>query len=125
MPPGRFPDPRSGTAAICKRATDWIAHFSAAELAELDAAVRASSRAARRSRKYRRQAFRCPRSAGAGGHPRELLEGRGFAMLRGFRSGNIRAKSRPLPTSASEPGSAARARRMPKGTCSVTSRIWV
>jgi len=68
--------------------TDWIRHFSAAELAELDAAVRAFKASGAPLAEIARASFPLP---GLGpvlaGILAELLEGRGFAMLRGFPVG--------------------------------------
>ncbi len=65
--------------------TDWIRRFSAAELAELDAAVRAFKASGARLEEIAPANFPLPAlgkelAAILG----ELLEGRGFAMLRGF-----------------------------------------
>jgi len=65
--------------------TDWIRHFSAGELAELDTAVRAFKAGGTPLSEISRARFPLPALV-----PRldailgELLEGRGFAMLRGF-----------------------------------------
>ena len=65
--------------------TDWIRHFSAAELAELDAAVRAFKSSGQPLADISSSNF----PLGAFGDTlrgllRELLEGRGFFMLRGL-----------------------------------------
>src|SRR6185436_4821564 len=85
MPPGPVSGPGVWYGRELQPRTDWIRHFSAAELAELDAAVRA---------------FKASGAPLAGISPvnfplpalgktlaailAEMLEGRGFAMLRGF-----------------------------------------
>jgi hypothetical protein len=93
MPPG----PVSGPGVWCGRDLqqnegrdlrprgDWIRHFSAAELAELDAAVRAFRTGGTPLARISPATFALPtlgtvlaRILG------EMLEGRGFAMLRGF-----------------------------------------
>jgi len=65
--------------------TDWIRQFSAAELAELDAAVRAYKASGAPLEEISPARFPLPTlGAAIGAVKRELLEGRGFAMLRGF-----------------------------------------
>jgi Taurine catabolism dioxygenase TauD, TfdA family len=65
--------------------TDWIRNFSAAELAELDAAVRAFAAGRTPLADISPAKFALPRLATAlAGILSEILEGRGFAMLRGF-----------------------------------------
>src|SRR5688572_32305432 len=65
--------------------TDWIRHFSAAELAELDAAVRAFKASGTALAAISPASFPLP---GLGATLKsllaELLEGRGFVLLRGF-----------------------------------------
>jgi hypothetical protein len=65
--------------------SDWIRHFSAAELAELDAAVRAFKASGTALADISPASFPLP-SLGRRFREilAELLEGRGFAMLRGF-----------------------------------------
>ncbi|HXR58439.1 MAG TPA: TauD/TfdA family dioxygenase [Burkholderiales bacterium] len=68
--------------------TDWIRHFSATELAELDAAVRAFKASGKPLTDLSPAGFPLPTLGGMlAGLLGELLEGRGFAMLRGFPVG--------------------------------------
>ena len=65
--------------------TDWIRTFSAGELAELDAAVRGYRASGAPLAAISAASFPLPRlGAQLGAILAELLEGRGFAMLRGF-----------------------------------------
>jgi hypothetical protein len=65
--------------------TDWMRHFSAAELAELDAAVRAFKAGGTPLAEISPATFQLPSLGIAlAGILLEILEGRGFAMLRGF-----------------------------------------
>jgi hypothetical protein len=65
--------------------TDWIRHFSAPELVELDAAVRRYQASGAALSDISPATFPLPALGRALGDVlRELLEGRGFAMLRGF-----------------------------------------
>ena len=64
---------------------DWIRHFSAAELAELDAAVRAFIASGTPIADISPLTFKLPAlGASLAGILAEMLEGRGFAMLRGL-----------------------------------------
>ena len=64
---------------------DWIRHFSAAELAELDAAVRAFKSSGAALAEMSPANFPLPALGRAlASILAEILEGRGFAMLRGF-----------------------------------------
>jgi len=68
-----------------QRRSDWIRQFSGAELAELDAAVRAFKASGAALAGISAQAFPLPSLGPAlAAILDELLEGRGFAMLRGF-----------------------------------------
>jgi hypothetical protein len=65
--------------------TDWIRTFSIAELAELDAAIRAFKTGGTPLADISPATFRLPAlGAALGSILAELLEGRGFVMLRGF-----------------------------------------
>lgn len=65
--------------------TDWIRHFSEAELADLDRAVRDYRASGARLEDLSAQRFPLPVLAPAlAGCLKEMLEGRGFVMLRGF-----------------------------------------
>ncbi|HUK04498.1 MAG TPA: TauD/TfdA family dioxygenase [Burkholderiales bacterium] len=85
MPPGPVVGPSVWYGRDLRGRGDWIEHLSAAELAELDAAVRACRAGGASLAAIARERFPLPRLG-----PRldamlaELLEGRGFAMLRGF-----------------------------------------
>jgi hypothetical protein len=88
-PPGGAFAPVSGPAVWYGRdlqpRSDWIRHFSNAELADLDAAVRAYKAGGAPLTNITRATFPLPVLGRAlEGIQRELLEGRGFAMLRGF-----------------------------------------
>jgi hypothetical protein len=64
---------------------DWIRHFSVAELAELDSAVRAFKAGGTPLEHISPASFALPAlGAVLAGVLAEVLEGRGFAMLRGF-----------------------------------------
>ena len=68
-----------------QRNTDWIRHFTAAELAELDAAVRAFKAGGTPLADISPASFPLPAlGATLAAILAEVLEGRGFAMLRGF-----------------------------------------
>src|SRR2546427_10037442 len=68
-----------------QRRDDWIRRFSAAELAELDAAVRAFKTSAVPLAGISPATFRLPALAMTlAAILGELLEGRGFVILRGF-----------------------------------------
>lgn len=87
--PSTLPGPVSGPSVWYGRdlqgRTDWIRHFSAAELAELDAAVRAFKASGAPLVEISPARFALPSLGAALAQIlRELLEGRGFAMLRGF-----------------------------------------
>ena len=65
--------------------TDWIRHFSATELAELDAAVRSFKASGTPLTDISPARFALPAlGKSLSGILGEILEGRGFAMLRGF-----------------------------------------
>jgi len=87
--PSTLPDAVSGPSAwygpdLRKRA-DWIRPFSMAELAELDAAINAFKRSGAPLAGISPASFPLPTLGGVlAGVLEELLEGRGFAMLRGF-----------------------------------------
>jgi len=64
---------------------DWIRHFNAQELAEIDAAVRAFQASGKSIGKISMESFPLPRLGPVlRGVLAELLEGRGFIMLRGL-----------------------------------------
>ena len=67
------------------RRDDWIRHFNAAELTELDAAVQSFRSSGKPLETIARSDFLLPTLGPVlTGVLRELLEGRGFVMLRGF-----------------------------------------
>jgi hypothetical protein len=85
MPPGPVSGPGVWYGRDLQPHADWIRHFSAAELAELDAAVRAFKALGAPLAEISPATFELP-SLGItlAGILAEILEGRGFAMLRGF-----------------------------------------
>src|SRR4051812_11430964 len=65
--------------------SDWIVTLTAAELAEIDAAIAAHRRANRAMGEITPETFRLPMlAARLSGILGDLLEGRGFVLLRGF-----------------------------------------
>ena len=85
MPSGPVSGPSVWYGRDLQRRTDWIRHFSAAELAELDAAMFAFKAGGTPLVDISPASFRLPAlGAVLGSILTELLEGRGFAMLRGF-----------------------------------------
>jgi len=85
MPPGPVSGPGAWYGRDLQPHTDWIRHFSAAELAELDAAVRAFRTLGTPLAEISPATFELPSLGIAlAGILTEILEGRGFAMLRGF-----------------------------------------
>jgi Taurine catabolism dioxygenase TauD, TfdA family len=86
LPPG----PVGGAAAwrgdeMAARSGEWLRHLSSAELDEIDAAVRAHRAAGWEMGAISPETFRLPRLAPVlAGVKRDLLEGRGFAVLRGL-----------------------------------------
>ena len=85
MPPGAVSGPGVWYGRDLQRHTDWIRHFSAAELAELDTAVRAFRARGTPLADITPATFALPSLGTAlAGILAEMLEGRGFAMLRGF-----------------------------------------
>ncbi len=85
MPPGAVAGPSVWYGRDLRERTDWIRRFSAVELAELDAAVRHFRTTGAPLADISPSSFPLP-SLGKTlrGILTELLEGRGFAMLRGF-----------------------------------------
>ena len=85
MPDGPVSGPAVWYGRDLQPRTDWIRAFSADELAELDAAVRAYKSSGAPLAEISRARFPLPRlGPQLDGILAELLEGRGFAMLRGF-----------------------------------------
>ncbi|HEY6966658.1 MAG TPA: TauD/TfdA family dioxygenase [Burkholderiales bacterium] len=85
MPDGPVSGPAVWYGRELQPRTDWIRAFSADELAELDAAVRAYQSSGAPLAAISPASFPLPRlGPQLGAILAELLEGRGFAMLRGF-----------------------------------------
>ena len=85
MPPGAVSGPGVWYGRDLQRHTDWIRRFTAAELAELDAAVNAFRAGGTPLAEISPLTFKLPRlGAALAGILSEMLEGCGFAMLRGF-----------------------------------------
>ena len=85
MPSGPVSGPGVWYGRDLQKHTEWMRHFAAAELAELDAAVRAFKASGEPLAAISPATFPLPE---LGGELKrvlaELIEGRGFAMLRGF-----------------------------------------
>jgi hypothetical protein len=85
MPSGAIAGPSVWYGRDLQTRTDWIRHFSAAELVELDAAVRSFKASGVPLEEISPASFPLP---GLGATLKailvEMLDGRGFAMLRGF-----------------------------------------
>jgi hypothetical protein len=90
MTPALPPGPITGPSAwigrdLAARPDEWIRRFSSAELAEIDAAVRAFKSSGRPLAEISPASFRLPALGPVlRGLLHELLEGRGFVMLRGL-----------------------------------------
>ncbi len=85
MPPGPVSGPGVWYGRDLQQHTDWIRHFTPAELAELDTAVRAFKTGGAPLAGISPASFELPTLGNAlAGILSEVLEGRGFAMLRGF-----------------------------------------
>ena len=85
MPSGTIAGPAVWYGRDLQQRTDWIRAFSADELAELDAAVRGYKASSAPLAAISAASFPLPGlGAQLGAILAELLEGRGFAMLRGF-----------------------------------------
>ena len=85
MPPGPVSGPGVWYGRDLQPRTDWMRHFSAAEIAELDNAVRAFRVGGTPLADISPATFRLPAlGATLAGILAEMLAGRGFAMLRGF-----------------------------------------
>jgi len=85
MPPGAISGPSVWYGRDLQARSDWIRAFSAAELAELDAALRGFKASGTPLAGISPANFPLPALGKAlAGILAELLEGRGFAMLRGF-----------------------------------------
>jgi len=85
MPPGPVAGPSVWHGRDLQPRTDWIRTFSGAELAEMDAAVRAFKTSGAPLTGISPARFPLPLLGPSLGEIlAELLEGRGFAMLRGF-----------------------------------------
>jgi hypothetical protein len=86
MPPAPISGPSAWHGRDFQGRSDWIDTLSAAELDELDAAVRAYRSSGAPPAAIAPASFALPRlGARLDAIRGELLEGRGFAMLRGFR----------------------------------------
>src|SRR6185369_2015533 len=85
MPPGAISGPSVWYGRDLQARSDWIRTFRAGELAELDAAVRGFKTGGTPLADISPASFPLP-SLGKtlGAILDEMLEGRGFAMLRGF-----------------------------------------
>jgi len=85
LPPGLLAGPQVWTGPELARRTDWIVELSAPERAEIDAAIAAFKASGLPLERISPQSFPlsslAPRLAGL---LRELLDGRGFFLLRGF-----------------------------------------
>lgn len=96
LPPGPIGGQAAWTGADMAQRTDWIETFSAAERAEIDAAIAEHKAAGREMGEITPATFRLPTLA-----PRltrilgDIQHGRGFALLRGFD-----VASRPIEDSA-------------------------
>lgn len=96
LPPGPIGGQAAWTGADMAQRTDWIETFSAAERAEIDAAIAEHKAAGREMGEITPATFRLPTLA-----PRltrilgDIQHGRGFALLRGFE-----VASRPIEDSA-------------------------
>lgn len=96
LPPGPIGGQAAWTGADMAQRTDWIETFSAAERAEIDAAIAEHKAAGRDMGEITPATFRLPTLA-----PRltrilgDIQHGRGFALLRGFD-----VASRPIEDSA-------------------------
>ncbi len=85
MPPGPVTGPGVWVGRDLQRHTEWMRHFTVPELAELDAAVRAFRAGGTPLAGISPANFPLPALGKAlAGVLSEILEGRGFAMLRGF-----------------------------------------
>ncbi len=86
LPPGPIGGPAAWRGPeMAARSGDWLHHLSPEELAEIDEAVRAHRTAGREMGAISPETFRLPRLAPVlEGVKRDLLEGRGFAVLRGL-----------------------------------------
>jgi Taurine catabolism dioxygenase TauD, TfdA family len=85
MPPGAVTGPSVWVGRDLQQRSDWIRTFSAAELAELDAAVRHFRSTGLPLADISPASFPLPAlGAALRGLLDEMLEGRGFVMLRGF-----------------------------------------
>ena len=85
MPPGAVSGPGVWYGRGLQHHTDWMRHFTAAELAELDAAVRTFKSGGTPLAAISPATFALPTLGDTlAGILAEVLEGRGFAMLRGF-----------------------------------------
>jgi hypothetical protein len=85
MPSGAISGPAVWYGRDLQNRTDWVRHFSGAELAEIDAAVRAFKASGVPMEEISPASFPLPALGPAlKAVLAEMLEGRGFAMLRGF-----------------------------------------
>ena len=86
LPPGPITGPSAWTGRdLAARPDEWIRRFSSAELAEIDAAVRAFKASGRPLAEISPASFALPAFGPVlRGLLHELLEGRGFVMLRGL-----------------------------------------
>ena len=85
MPPAAISGPSVWYGRELRARSDWIRTFGAGELAELDAAVRAFKASGVALADISPASFPLPSLGNTlGAILAEMLEGRGFAMLRGF-----------------------------------------
>ena len=85
LPPGPIGGPAAWTGPEMDARRDWIHHLSAAELTEIDAAIRSHVAAGRAMGDISPATFALPTLAKTlAGLLDQVLHGRGFVMLRGF-----------------------------------------
>lgn len=112
-------------ADMHKREAEWTYRLSPAEVAELETAVRVVQVRGLDIADVRREDFPLPTLGPALERLRaEVLDGRGFVLLRGIPVEDGRPPTARRPTGASARISAAFDHRMPKDTCSVMSTTW-
>jgi hypothetical protein len=85
MPDGLLGGPAAWRGADLARSTAWVHHLSGEDVTEIEAAASEASRSGRPLVEIRREHFALPRLARAlGGIQGELLNGRGFVLVRGL-----------------------------------------
>lgn len=86
LPPGRIEGPQAWYGRDMAQRTDWLTQFTAQDLAEIDAAVRAHRAGGKQLGEISPENFKLPTLGPKLAKVLEdLLEGRGFALLRGFQ----------------------------------------